>query len=352
MQQLLLALVAIPFASTAQKQQFSTIISGLCRLECENGGNCSYVDNNETVLAHDMQSGKLIEKCTCPPGFGGTGCEIPVEQCQEPTRECHNGAPCTLSASTGAYTCDCVVADAVSKFAGMMCRKPFTEYCNNAGGSVSFCTNGGKCKNSLVVAHLAPGNFTAIQAIRHLGCVCNGAFYGPHCEFLKLPHNTATIDTAFHTVLVDSTNPLLFAKNPLSSTVAANPTLVVTVGNWAPPPEAELEELLNAKAAAAAAIAVGADDSNLDNEDGDDDNETDIPAVLLGASAAGGLVSLLATIWTVRRCRQQLRKRQNLKQERGAAGLTRDGFAENIHPSLEVENGELGSLITAGRNII
>lgn len=157
-----------------------------CTLSCENGGYCSYVATDIDVLTHEVQSGQLIQKCICQPGFGGLGCEIEVEECAVPERMCHNGLPCVETAA-GDWKCDCNIADGVSSFAGSMCRKPYTEYCSGKfrEADLTFCTNGGKCKSDFIAAEVAPGNFSVNEHYQHLGCVCNSDFYGPHCEFLR-----------------------------------------------------------------------------------------------------------------------------------------------------------------------
>jgi hypothetical protein len=77
-----------------------------------------------------------------------------VEECQLPKLTCHNGVPCSLNVDgewDGHYVCDCAVADAMSKFAGSMCRNPATTYCGE--GEItnrSFCTNGGICWENLM----------------------------------------------------------------------------------------------------------------------------------------------------------------------------------------------------------
>jgi hypothetical protein len=90
--------------------------------------------------------------------------------------------------------CDCSVAEEVSRFAGLMCRNPYTEFCADKYDpkeSTSFCTNGGKCKSSFISAQVAPGNTTINNEYRHLGCVCPKEFYGPHCELLKYDREQA-----------------------------------------------------------------------------------------------------------------------------------------------------------------
>jgi len=75
------------------------------------------------------------------------------------------------------WRCDCIEADGISAFAGHMCRKPHTEYCNDEG--TAYCTNGGTCVNNLVSQMIRleyPGSDS---------CACPKEFSGPHCEFLN-----------------------------------------------------------------------------------------------------------------------------------------------------------------------
>ena len=121
-----------------------------CQLKCQNGGYCNYLSSDNSALLHKFASGSMIERCVCPPGYAGLTCEKPVQQCGNPADlTCHNGAPCVLTFE-GLYVCDCSDADAVSSFAGDMCREPATSYCGQGGvQSRGFCTNGGLCKQNL-----------------------------------------------------------------------------------------------------------------------------------------------------------------------------------------------------------
>lgn len=89
-----------------------------CNLECANGGYCTFVaDDDAVTLQREVQSGQLVQRCVCRPGFSGLGCEIEIPQCSFPERKCHNGAPCVESAN-GDWRCDCSLADRTSAFAG------------------------------------------------------------------------------------------------------------------------------------------------------------------------------------------------------------------------------------------
>lgn len=164
-----------------------------CGLNCEHG-ECTLVSDKQDERAAMVQSGKMIEQCTCEDGYGGVACDILIQPCQSDGK-CRNGRACQRDRESGELSCDCSDADGVSRFAGLMCRNPYTEYCADKydpNESTSFCTNGGKCKSSFIGAQVAPGNTTINNAYSHLGCVCPKEFYGPHCEFLKYNRETSS----------------------------------------------------------------------------------------------------------------------------------------------------------------
>lgn len=201
-----------------------------CNLNCINGGHCRMVTGTADELAQLAQGGLLIEQCVCLPGFGGTACDLPVEDCLQPDLKCTNGEICApvpskqsspyqhdatynadamlqdffaglkdeslSSSSTSAppaegsteWTCECAEADARSEFAGRMCRNPITEYCAgkyDPHAPLNFCTNGGRCNADFIAAQMAPGDTMENASHQGAGCRCPADFYGPHCEFLK-----------------------------------------------------------------------------------------------------------------------------------------------------------------------
>mmetsp|Transcript_23479 Transcript_23479/g.43427 ORF Transcript_23479/g.43427 Transcript_23479/m.43427 type:complete len:273 (-) Transcript_23479:164-982(-) len=164
-----------------------------CDLSCENGGYCTPVTGDGAELSNRAAAGYLLEKCVCRPGYGGTACEQIIDECSvvvddngvERQRTCHSGVPCKRSTgiddgSEARYECDCGAAEAVSRFAYEMCRRPATEYCGlfDSAQSNSFCTNGGSCASNLGIQIEDKGPF------EHEGCVCPPEFHGPHCEYL------------------------------------------------------------------------------------------------------------------------------------------------------------------------
>jgi hypothetical protein len=120
-----------------------------CQLTCLNGGYCEYISSDEFTLFDIFARGGLIQNCICLPGYTGISCESKVEQCSVDMK-CHNGVPCALNEKTGQQYCDCSVADAISTFAGKMCREPATSYCGQGDiKNRSFCTNGGICQSNI-----------------------------------------------------------------------------------------------------------------------------------------------------------------------------------------------------------
>ena len=182
-----------------------------CELECRHGGTCEFVPGTLEDWRFYAQTGILIQRCVCPDGYGGIGCEIPVERCLlsfgppsddeigHEAREIHtcelSGRPCD-ALPDGSYSCACHVADAVdANLVGHVCRKWNTEYCagqlevtknkdDSGAGNLYLCTNGGKCQSDFIAAQLAPGDMSVNREYANAGCVCNEHFYGPHCEFL------------------------------------------------------------------------------------------------------------------------------------------------------------------------
>jgi hypothetical protein len=99
--------------------------------------------------------------CSCPSGFTGVQCEEDINHCHvsgtEEDHFCLNGTPCNsedpnLKGVTKQYNCKCNDSkDEISQMlAGRFCEYKVTEFCfeeGASGGSHSFCTNGGMCKN-------------------------------------------------------------------------------------------------------------------------------------------------------------------------------------------------------------
>jgi len=128
----------------------------------------------------------MLQRCSCPYSWTGTGCELEVQQCDMNSLTCPNGKPCAVN-ENGSHHCDCAVADMLSTFASQQCRRPYTEYCSASYDSIkplSFCTNGGVCRGSVMAAKAAPGNTSVNDLYEHEGCICPREYYGPHCEFI------------------------------------------------------------------------------------------------------------------------------------------------------------------------
>ena len=158
---------------------------GTCEMNCEHGV-CEMVQGGREKLQLLFQSGMPLQRCVCPYGWTGTGCELEVEQCDINTHTCPNGFPCDTN-QYGANNCDCSIADSLSKAAGRQCRRPYTDYCSSTydpNKPLSFCTNGGVCRASVMAAKESPGNTTVNSRYEHEGCICPPEYYGPHCEFI------------------------------------------------------------------------------------------------------------------------------------------------------------------------
>jgi hypothetical protein len=299
--------VAVDPPETQRQAQSLSSRSAPCQLNCANGGHCEYTGSDQAQLSHDIQSGNLVQTCVCQPGFVGMGCEIP--------------SPCGVLEVQDTQCDYCtVVADEMSKFAGMMCRKPFTEYCSSATATTDFCTNGGKCMASFVAANLAPGNTTANSQFAGLGCICNPAFYGPHCELLKLPRH------------VD--DPDILTLSPFDSSLTTK--------------DSESDNSNN--------ISGNSDNDSSRNSDSisNDNKSMDLTSTftltVLGASLASFLMIVAGSV-IIRRSRHQreVRRRQLHGPDMPASGLMRGGYAGG-----EQTQGaaEFASLTRASRNII
>jgi hypothetical protein len=65
-----------------------------CSLTCVNGGRCRFVHGTADELSHMAQGGHLVEVCDCLPGYGGTACDLEVDECIMPDMICSNGVFC------------------------------------------------------------------------------------------------------------------------------------------------------------------------------------------------------------------------------------------------------------------
>jgi hypothetical protein len=305
--------VAADPPETLRQAQTLSSRSAPCQLNCANGGHCEYTGSDEAQLSHDIQSGHLVQICVCQPGFVGMGCEIP--------------SPCGVLEVKDTQCDYCtVVADEMSKFAGMMCRKPFTEYCSAATATTDFCTNGGKCVASFVAANLAPGNTTANSQFAGLGCICNPAFYGPHCELLKLPRH------------VDDPDILTLASVGSSSSGTISTT--------------KDSESDNSNDISISGNSDNDSSSNSDSISNNDNKSLDLTSTftltVLGASLASFLMIVAGSV-IIRRSRHQreVRRRHLHGPDMPASGLMRGGYAGG-----EQSTAEFASLTSAGRNVI
>mmetsp|Transcript_11571 Transcript_11571/g.23730 ORF Transcript_11571/g.23730 Transcript_11571/m.23730 type:complete len:437 (-) Transcript_11571:263-1573(-) len=159
-----------------------------CLINCENGGICEFVAEELRDLRYIAQSGGLIQRCRCPPGWGGVSCEIPTENCVLSTKTCEiSKRPCDKVGNQ--WTCHChIAANVDSNFAAAVCKRGYTEYCSDyydPEGPLYFCANGGKCMSDFLSAKESPGDLSARRKYMDAGCMCNENFHGERCEKLK-----------------------------------------------------------------------------------------------------------------------------------------------------------------------
>ena len=156
-----------------------------CSLQCQNGGICRTGTKDyghvgdKFDLPFQQESHLNFEHCSCPQGWTGVDCSIPMEICGDMQHVCTHGSTC-VEKSQGLYECDCSAATIKSKaIAGLYCEHDVKaqDMCTkgNAADSSrdahSFCVNGGVC-----VGIVSPND-------PHPGCLCEDGFEGPHCEF-------------------------------------------------------------------------------------------------------------------------------------------------------------------------
>jgi len=144
-----------------------------CDLVCLNGGKCEVLSFDDQLIYN------VPERCGCPDGFTGLGCELNIIRCardDDSHLHCQNGSSCNTNPATGRKECNCDEAYIESAYAGHECEHPATSYCttDELSSKTHFCTNGGVCLNP------TPGTEEG-----HYGCNCPEDFEGPHCEYLK-----------------------------------------------------------------------------------------------------------------------------------------------------------------------
>ncbi|CAH1999090.1 unnamed protein product [Acanthoscelides obtectus] len=105
---------------------------------CRNGGTC-------------FNTGQGSYTCSCAPGFNGTDCEAPTDNCL--TTPCLNGGTCS---SDGPYNvCVCPFG-----FSGARCEKNIDDCQGNP------CLNGGTC----------------VDRVNEFRCHCVPGYVGPLCQ--------------------------------------------------------------------------------------------------------------------------------------------------------------------------
>eukprot|EP00339_Tiarina_fusa_P006580 CAMPEP_0117058654 /NCGR_PEP_ID=MMETSP0472-20121206/40747_1 /TAXON_ID=693140 ORGANISM="Tiarina fusus, Strain LIS" /NCGR_SAMPLE_ID=MMETSP0472 /ASSEMBLY_ACC=CAM_ASM_000603 /LENGTH=260 /DNA_ID=CAMNT_0004776065 /DNA_START=101 /DNA_END=883 /DNA_ORIENTATION=+ len=164
-----------------------------CNLHCFNGGECRHgkgkFGNYAGVHEDEMMPWEttITESsmyCSCPVGYTGLQCEIKHVVCGEDgvdSHTCFNGSECKKERSGNGklyFRCECDPENSImtASYAGKYCEHIATVFCgvregdSSLGGSPSYCTNGGKCKEK----ESEEQNF--------IGCICPESWTGSHCQ--------------------------------------------------------------------------------------------------------------------------------------------------------------------------
>ena len=187
-----------------------------CELPCRNKGVCT----NRRELNGDVDTTtaaattttttehhRFLQQrphCQCPVGFTGVLCEVKYVLCGSAEDTCFNESPCQRAVDdfgTEFFHCECdaVQSDLSLPNAQKFCEHVSTVFCNTekndphqSRGS-SFCSNGGKCKDTEEKGH------------HHAGCECPSGFSGQHCEISDIPPRSKG-SSALDTLKAASTN--------------------------------------------------------------------------------------------------------------------------------------------------
>lgn len=140
-----------------------------CPGNCEPNGKCV--------------TGTRSIHCECNPGFAGSDCSFPYEQCADGYTACYNGAQCVRSLSdkdpsdtdgrTEEYECDCEMMPDSSPFVIEQCENPVDDVCERGVdlSEYAFCTNAGSCREKVDTGEIHPG------------CKCPLEYEGRHCQY-------------------------------------------------------------------------------------------------------------------------------------------------------------------------
>ena len=118
-----------------------------CPLPYQNDGQCYFGDSSPSDY-DDMMGLTTITKsnsgfhCKCPQGYFGRICELKAEVCGDLEHYCQNSGKCVKKSND--WDCDC----AGTVHAGVNCQHVATSFCIDSEQDI-FCTNHGKCKESI-----------------------------------------------------------------------------------------------------------------------------------------------------------------------------------------------------------
>ena len=161
-------------------------LSAICTMICENGGTCirsdtcscpngwSGIDCTIPVCSAPCPENTLCvgpESCRCKPGFGGTACRTP--QCQQ---NCHNGAVCTnpdtCTCKYGWFGTDCTVP---------VCKQTCGNDGNCVGPDTCQCSNqwkGTDCRTPVCTQSCLNGGLCVAPNT----CICPPNYINQDCS--------------------------------------------------------------------------------------------------------------------------------------------------------------------------
>ena len=117
----------------------------ICTLQCENGGQCLFENDNTTERGEESPWGPAKDGmfCRCRNDFVGLQCEQEAVSCGPDGRICLAGTTCVQNTATKAYRC----------------AQPKVNRCNPSPlypefyegmAVVAFCLNGGTCREHMI----------------------------------------------------------------------------------------------------------------------------------------------------------------------------------------------------------
>jgi hypothetical protein len=185
------------FPKGTQLQCNLNCVHGQCRIGKKNVSDYFGQVIEHTQHLYDDIAEERYMHCFCEESWTGPLCNVQMSTCGDISDFCLHGSECLTSGKQ--QGCNCTGAHTnvdATYFAGQHCEHPVNDVCTEDANSIhgiplSFCVNGGICKN-----HVLAGQ-------PHPGCHCAQGFIGPHCELREsaqikhsdLPHSWNPVDS-------------------------------------------------------------------------------------------------------------------------------------------------------------